>query len=198
MKGIAIFFFFLFLILSADAQTDVYRFSRIDIDHGLSNNQIKTVLKDRHGFLWVGTVAGLNRYDGYNIKVFSNHPGDSTSLINSEVNKVFEGPGGKLWIHTWSGINVYDPLTETFDRNTNAILSRFSIPPGQIIDIKKDRDGNFWFIHATQGLYRYSETTGETTRLVHATNDSRTISSNQVTSLANQEGEIETFRPQSV
>lgn len=183
MKGIAIFFFFLFLILSADAQTDVYRFSRIDIDHGLSNNQIKTVLKDRHGFLWVGTVAGLNRYDGYNIKVFSNHPGDSTSLINSEVNKVFEGPGGKLWIHTWSGINVYDPLTETFDRNTNAILSRFSIPPGQIIDIKKDRDGNFWFIHATQGLYRYSETTGETTRLVHATNDSRTISSNQVTSL---------------
>ena len=183
MKGIAmIFFFFVFLTLSAGAQTDAYRFSRINVDHGLSNNQIKTVLKDRRGFLWIGTVAGLNRYDGYNIKIFSNEPGDSTSLINSEVNKVFEGPEGKLWIHTWSGINVYNPLTETFDRNTNAILRKLSIPPGQINDIKKDRHGNFWFIHATEGLYRYSEKNHRTLKLVHKPDDNTTLSSNRVAS----------------
>src|SRR5688572_3852999 len=119
------------------AQKNEYRFTRIDVNDGLSHNQIKSVLKDRRGFLWIGTASGLNRYDGYHVKVFSSRPGDSTSLISSDINKIFEGPDEKLWIHTWSGTNVYDPLTETFNRNTNRILNELSIPSGVINDIRK-------------------------------------------------------------
>lgn len=164
------------------AQTHAYRFSRLNVDHGLSNNQIKSVMKDRQGFLWIGTVSGLNRFDGYNIRVFTNQPGDSTSLVNSDVNKVFEGPEGKIWIHTWSGTNVYDPLTESFERNVNRLLVRFSITPGQINDIRKDRDGNFWFIHATDGLFRYSPADDRTIRLYHDEGRQNVLSSNQIAS----------------
>lgn len=51
-------------------QTNEYRFSHINVNHGLSHNQIKSIFKDKTGFLWVGTISGLNRYDGYNVKVF--------------------------------------------------------------------------------------------------------------------------------
>lgn len=165
------------------AQTNEYRFTRINSNRGLSDNQIKTVYKDGNGFVWIGTVSGLNRYDGYNVKVFENHPWDTTSLISGDVNKVFEGPEGRLWIHTWSGTNVYDPATETFDRNTNRILKGFSIPDGLINDIRKDSRSDFWFIHGTQGLFRYSNANRATTRLSHNAEDFTTIATNEVASL---------------
>lgn len=168
----------------AYSQTSQYRFTRINVDHGLSHNQIKSIFRDRQGFLWIGTISGLNRYDGYSIKVFRSIPGDSTSLINSDVNKVFEGPGGKLWIHTWTGTNVFDPATGRFDRNANRLLKSFSIPEGQINDIIRDSRGDHWFIHDTQGIYRYSESTGQTTPFVHVDGDTTGISTNDVAALA--------------
>lgn len=184
MKSKAIIIFILLLICShaTPAQTNQYRFTRINVNHGLSHNQVKTVWQDHLGFLWIGTISGLNRYDGYTIKVFMNNPGDPTSLISSDVNKVFEGPGGKMWIHTWSGINVYDPVTETFDRNANGILNELFIPEGQINDIKKDSRGNYWFIHATHGLFRYSENGRQTVKLDHREGDASTIVTNQIAS----------------
>ncbi len=182
MKALSIFLLLLFPFAgSVSAQTNAYRFSRIDVDDGLSNNQIKTVFKDHSGFLWIGTISGLNRYDGYSFKVFTNDPADSTSLINSDVNKLFEGPDGKLWIHTWSGLNIYNPTTETFDRNTDRVLGTFGIPPGTITSIEKDRHGNFWFLHETRGLYRY--TAGkQSVSLTNDPHDTTSIISNSVAS----------------
>ncbi|MDQ2658544.1 MAG: hybrid sensor histidine kinase/response regulator, partial [Bacteroidota bacterium] len=157
---------------AAEAQTDEYRFSRISVNQGLSNNQIKTIFKDQRGFLWIGTISGLNRYDGYNFRTFTSNPGDSTSLISSDINRIFEGPGGKLWIHTWSGTNVYDPLTETFDRNADRILATLSIPGGVINDIKQDAVGNFWFLHSAEGLFRYSPADRQTVNVGFGENDS--------------------------
>ena len=37
---------------------------------GLSNNEVKCILQDHKGFMWFGTLDGLNRYDGYAFKVF--------------------------------------------------------------------------------------------------------------------------------
>jgi hypothetical protein len=42
----------------------------LDINNGLSHNQVNCIYKDSKGFMWFGTIAGLNRYDGYTFKVF--------------------------------------------------------------------------------------------------------------------------------
>ena len=47
-----------------------YVFRHLKVENGLSNNNVKTILKDREGFLWIGTANGLNRYDGYSFKVY--------------------------------------------------------------------------------------------------------------------------------
>lgn len=55
-------------------------FEKITIEQGLSQGMIFDMLQTRDGFLWVATKDGLNRYDGYNFKVFSHDPYDIFSM----------------------------------------------------------------------------------------------------------------------
>ena len=115
-------FIFLLLVICASAtsvlaQPEEYQFSRIDIDNGLSHNQVNSISKDRKGFIWFGCMSGLNRYDGYKCKVFKHDSRDSTSLIDDYIVRVMEGPEGFIWVETGNGFNVFDPYTETFERN---------------------------------------------------------------------------------
>src|SRR5688572_32876330 len=93
-------------IACAQAQTEQYKFSQVNVNKGLSHNQIKCFLKDRKGFMWFGTISGLNRYDGYSIKTFRSIPSDPTSISNSDVNSLFEDPAGKIWMSTWTGTDI--------------------------------------------------------------------------------------------
>jgi hypothetical protein len=46
------------------------RFTRISTAEGLSQTRVAQITQDDRGFMWFGTQYGLNRYDGYNFKVF--------------------------------------------------------------------------------------------------------------------------------
>lgn len=96
------------------AQPSGYQFSGIDIFSGLSNNQVNCIYKDVKGFMWFGTMSGLNRYDGYSFKIFRHQPRDSTSLIDDYISGISEAPGRKLFIQTRNGDCIYDQRTETF------------------------------------------------------------------------------------
>ncbi|MGC3944710.1 MAG: two-component regulator propeller domain-containing protein [Chryseolinea sp.] len=165
------------------AQSHHYQFGRIDIAKGLSHQTVNDILKDSTGYLWFATASGLNRYDGYSIKVFRTVPGDSTSVGANEINRLYEGPNGMLWMFSHAGNNVYNPKTETFIRNTNPLLTEMGIATGLITFIKKDKAGNFWFIHYNQGLYCYRPSTKETFRLVPKDDDSGSISSLKMSAL---------------
>lgn len=160
--------FLLFCALRSESQPtrEEYRFIRLDVNDGLSHNQVNCFLRDRKGFLWAGTASGLNRYDGYSLKVFVNRTQDSTSLIDNYINKLFEDPDGRIWVTTYFGICVYNPEKINFDRNPERLLEEYGIPGGRILDIISDKRDNFWFIHEGEGLYRYNSITGQS---VHVT-----------------------------
>ena len=103
------------LSLSALTQSTHYNFSRLNTYNGLSHNQVNTILKDPDGFLWFGTMSGLNRYDGYSFKIFSKKHNDSTSLIDNYIFSLYELPDGKLWVTTRGGPCIYSSHTEKFD-----------------------------------------------------------------------------------
>ena len=85
---------------------------------GLSAAPITSVIQDRRGFMWIGTVDGLNRYDGYEFKVFRHRPADSTSISNNyvSVHGLAEDANGNLWIGTQDGLNKMDGATGRFTR----------------------------------------------------------------------------------
>lgn len=179
-RGIILFFFFACLASMAIAQPDQYKFTRLGVDQGLSNNQPKCFLRDSKGFIWIGTVSGLNRFDGTNLKIFRNIPSDTTSLADSEINSVHEGPEGKIWVGTYAGVNIYDPETEKFQRESWRTYRKYSLPDGLIVDIQKDAGENYWFIHSSQGLFRHAGQSNETLHLEHLEADTTSIASNQI------------------
>ncbi len=55
-------------------------FRQITVKNGLSNSYVNCLLQDRNGFIWIGTDDGLNRFDGYEIKVYRNNLDDKNSI----------------------------------------------------------------------------------------------------------------------
>eukprot|EP01035_Chromulina_nebulosa_P055700 gene55700-76340_t len=53
----------------------------LGLEQGLSNNGVTDIYQDRNGFMWFTTYEGLNKYDGYDFKVFKNKIGDTISLV---------------------------------------------------------------------------------------------------------------------
>jgi ligand-binding sensor domain-containing protein len=91
------------------AQGEELAFSRIDIYNGLSHNQVNTVLKTPDGFVWFGTMSGLDRYDGYSFKIFRTNSHDSFTINDNYVSNLFELPGGKMWVVTRIAPCIFDP-----------------------------------------------------------------------------------------
>ncbi|HEX2534714.1 MAG TPA: two-component regulator propeller domain-containing protein [Chitinophagaceae bacterium] len=139
--------------LSGEGQEHSYLFSRLDVTGGLSHNQVNTILRDRTGFVWLGTMSGLNRFDGYSVRTFRQRPGDSASLNDNYISALFEAPGGLLWINTRSGASLYDSRTERFNPSVQPYLASLGLPGTVVRQILPTRSGQYWFV-LDSGLYR--------------------------------------------
>lgn len=102
------------LCLSTNAQNRI-RFNHITINDGLSQSSVTCIFQDQKGFMWFGTQDGLNRFDGYNFKIFKNIPNDENSLTENFIFSIYEDISGVLYIETQSGnFHRYNPKTESF------------------------------------------------------------------------------------
>jgi len=136
--------------------TEPYRFNKIGIKDGLSHNQVNSFLKDKMGYLWVGTASGLNRCDGYNIKVFTHNPVDDKTLNSNSIYKLFLDPEGELWVKTLEGLNVYNPIKEQFSQDIERYLKKYNLPDYDLEEIISDGRGDFWFLHKNGRLSHYN------------------------------------------
>ncbi len=65
--------------------------------------------------MWFGTRDGLNRYDGYEFKVYRHDPDDENSISNNFIYALWEDALGDLWIGTnGGGLNRFDRTRERF------------------------------------------------------------------------------------
>ncbi|MEQ9438266.1 MAG: two-component regulator propeller domain-containing protein [Cyclobacteriaceae bacterium] len=147
----------LFCVASpAIGQENEIRFSHLDINDGLSNNQINAIWKDQQGFMWFGTLSGLNRYDGYNFKTYKVDHQDSTSIADSYIEKLFEDHQGNLWVRTRQGLNIYNPTQDAFQRDIQPYLAQLHINATDIVAIVADQNQHYWYASPDQGLFRYT------------------------------------------
>lgn len=130
-------------------------FDKLTIENGLSQGMIYDVLQSRDGFLWIATKDGLNRYDGYNFKVYSNNPFAASSIGENTIISLFEDSRGLIWAGLESkGIDVFDPKTGLFHHiPSNFGNSRFyeSANTNKIVETA---DGAIWYTQSRGGLIR--------------------------------------------
>lgn len=86
----------------------------IGVSDGLSQGLITSRIQDKEGFLWFGTLSGLNRYDGRSFKSFYHAPFDSLSLRNDRIFGLAEVDDFILVGTEAGGIDAYAKKTGAF------------------------------------------------------------------------------------
>ncbi|GAA4466010.1 hypothetical protein GCM10023189_47520 [Nibrella saemangeumensis] len=132
-------------------------FQHYTTDQGLSNDEVKCILKDRRGFMWFGTVNGLNRFDGQRFTVYRRSkalPG----LPGNFIIGLTEDADGIIWVATNLGLCRLDPAREEF-RHITIPPNRDQIGDNDVVyPLILDREGYGWFAGVHQ-LYRIDRKT---------------------------------------
>jgi len=75
------------------------------MEDGLAQDQVQCMFQDSKGYVWIGTNgAGVNRFDGHKMGVFTTNDG----LVNNRINMITEDGFGNIWIGTGNGISKFD------------------------------------------------------------------------------------------
>ncbi len=157
------------------------RFRHLSVDDGLSQETVNAVLQDSQGLLWFGTQDGLNRYDGYDFKVFGHDPQDSTSLATGWIWSLLEDTAGNIWVGTeGGGLHRFLPDRNAFERFVNNPSDPFSLSHDSVRVIFEDRAGLLWIGTDGGGLNRFDAGTRTFTRFAHDPSNPGSLSHDRV------------------
>ncbi len=146
----------LFVNLSGQSQFDYENvlLNQISIESGLSQGNVNCIHQDPEGFVWVGTDDGLNRYDGFDMRIYKSNPLDSNSISGNTILSIFEDSRRNLWIGTNQGLNLLNREKATFYHFIHDPEDENTISDNSVTNILEDKNGDLWF--ATYwGLNRY-------------------------------------------
>jgi ligand-binding sensor domain-containing protein/DNA-binding CsgD family transcriptional regulator len=119
------------------------------------------MLQDRHGYIWVGTQNGLNKYDGYEFEVYRSNglQNVKNGFVGKGVSALFEDSKGNLWVGTRrNGINFRENQSDQFNNlQSNEPFS--SIEGVEIASFFEDKTGNIWISTIGGGLLKYNPST---------------------------------------
>ena len=135
------------------------RFTRIGPEQGLFAD-VRSITQDHQGFMWFGTSqAGLNRYDGREIKIYRNDPRDSGSLSQNYIWSLFVSRKGVLWVGTAGGLDRYDRERDAFVHFRHDPQDPSTLPNNIVLSLCEDAAGELW-VGTRGGLSRLDQASG--------------------------------------
>jgi signal transduction histidine kinase/ligand-binding sensor domain-containing protein len=111
-----VLFIFPAAIFAQSPEKEPLYFQTYTIEDGLPDNWVRGITQDQQGYLWIATLSGLSRFDGYAFEVFQNDPADSTSLSDNSVFAIHSDRKNNIWVATLTGIDRFERSTLTFSR----------------------------------------------------------------------------------
>lgn len=143
----------LLMIQLVSAQPEILTLRHISQTKGLPNNHITDLYKDSRGFLWIGSAAGLFRYDGYATRKVTDMTGKSTGVLNELILRIQEDALGRLWVQSESYYAIYDPETNTHTDWISEFIKNLGIE-GYVTALFSDENGDIWLAIQHDALYR--------------------------------------------
>jgi signal transduction histidine kinase/ligand-binding sensor domain-containing protein/AraC-like DNA-binding protein len=144
-------------LLQADTvrATESFHFEWLSDKDGLSQNTVRCIMQDSKGFIWFGTINGLNRYNGREFTVMRPES-NQASFSDRRIRGMVEDRNGYIWIRSMSNtFSCYDPRTErfiTYDPENK----QYSFRTFRIFS-----DGDVWMWGTSDGCYRIRHQEGK-------------------------------------
>jgi signal transduction histidine kinase/ligand-binding sensor domain-containing protein len=165
---------------------DYLSFDSITTEQGLSQNYINCIYQDHYGYIWIGTVVGLNKFDGLDFQIYKSDSESADSISNSDIQCVYETSDGSLWIGTENGLDRFNRAENTFTVYKYSSEDANSLSGSSIQALYEDSRGILW-VGTTAGLNSYDPKTGTFTRYL---SNAYSISSDDITSLCVDSNDI--------
>lgn len=139
----------LFLLNAVNSQVYQPELERYSIASGLSQSTVTDIAQDGQGFLWIGTQDGLNRFDGYQFRVYRDTEKSRVQLPSDYISRIVPAANGDLWIGTQQGLARYQ---SDIDQVSSLGLTELN---DRIHDLVID-GGDLW-IGSASGLFTLSD-----------------------------------------
>ena len=139
----------------AASPSNLIHFRRLTVENGMSQNTVLALTQDHNGKIWVGTIDGLNWYDGYRFSSYYKDLNDSTSLTNNHVYSLCTDAKGTVWVGTLTGLSRYNIVGNNF--------TNYSLPGGlpiQIFAITDLPEKDQLLLGTNNGLIVFDKKTG--------------------------------------
>lgn len=149
--------FLLSLLFSINiyAQQNDFIFHSIEGKNGLSYSSVRDIIQDNNGYIWIATLKGLNRYDGYTIKrIYKSKNGLSSNCIE----KLLLLNRNNLLLGTSEGLCLYNLQTEAF-----SVIPSIYNSDLYVHDMIQNRENVY--ISSGSGLYLYNKRSGRLVRI---------------------------------
>ncbi|ELR68714.1 hypothetical protein C900_05897 [Fulvivirga imtechensis AK7] len=142
-----VFLFFSILFTEAEAQGS-YWFRNYSIEEGLSQETVNCIYQDSKGFMWFGTLDGLNKFDGYSFTAYRHSAADSSSIVGNYIVSIDEDGNGNMWILTRRGVSMWDRDQQKFrSYNVN------SIKASEYTALQVDQNNTVWIGTRGDGIF---------------------------------------------
>ncbi len=164
------------------SEAPTLRFEQLGIEDGLVQGSGNAIMQDKQGYIWLATQGGLHRYNGYEFKVFTTIPFDTTSLSDSWVWGTTEASNGDIWVATeGGGLNRLDPNTGKAVHYRHDPDDSTSVSSDRLFHPLEASNGDLWVSSLSNGLNRMrAGEEGKFTRYRHDPKDPNSITSYQL------------------
>ena len=153
----------------------------------LTDDRIMSLLYDRKGVLWIGTMTGgLNRLDVTTgaLQVYRSAANDLTTLPANGVMALYEDRLGTLWVGTYGGgLASIDQTSGKVTRYPHGSISSSSLSSSRASAIVEDAIGNLWIGTEGGGLNLLDRRTGRFYAYRRDDRDPASLSDNSVYAL---------------
>jgi len=154
IKSVLIAFLFACICPEVFAQKPSFNFRKLGISEGLHDGTVRCMGQDKFGFIWIGTVGALNRFDSKKVEVFTYDMEDTTTPYSSQPRCMHSDRQGRFWIGYQTGLLEYMFETGSFRKVTtmgNLFLSAITTT-----------NDSTMFLGASAGLIKLNTRTDDT------------------------------------
>jgi len=160
------------------------QFENYTHENGLPDNVVHQTVKDKSGFIWIGTADGLIRYSGgTDFKEFRHYPDNPNTPAGNQIKCLLVDSENNLWIGTQeNGVSCYNIGTSTYTHFPHNKSNPNTLSNKETLSLMEDSQGRIW-VGTENGLNVIDKQTGYITRFYHNSKDTSSLSAPAVLSI---------------
>ena len=134
---------------------------KLSLGEKISQGRINSIIEDKRGIVWIGTLDGLNGFDGYNTVVYRHKVGDKNTISNNIINSLAIDKEGIIWIGTNNGLNKFYPPEDNFKSLLESDPGLKNLEANKINEVVIDNNGIIWIATEGAGVVKYNPSTNK-------------------------------------